>query len=129
LVVATGLLAFVAAGLGFLLLLRRSYVRKWISDRSLALDAFLLPYAMVHAGLLLFEDLAAAAVGLFVALAAYRLVVVAVQLILRAAGGWNAHAATVLFLRVFRATGQRDLFARWSDHWRYAGAVRMIAGP
>jgi hypothetical protein len=127
LAIVAGLVVFAIAALALLALVKRLYLAKLVSDQGLSVDALLLPYAACYAGMLMFDDLAVALVTMLAALVSYRLVSeIAGRLLAR---GPTSDAPAVLFLRVFRTSGPRDLFDRWSSRWRYAGPVRLITGP
>jgi hypothetical protein len=117
----------VFGGLG-LVWIRRSYEAGRISDQSLMIDAVWLVFGVVESMNFVFSGPLWLLSGL-AALLAYKIVCTAgFSLIARRVR--PERPPVLLLLRVF-SLGRRSerLFDSLATHWRYVGAVRLIAGP
>ena len=109
--------------------IKKLYLEKRLSDQSLILDSMWLVFAMIQSIGLAFVSAAWYLAGL-VAFLAYKFTVVNRLKAGHSPKSENSSRANILFLRVF-SLGRRSeqVFDAVSAHWRYAGNVRMIAGP
>ncbi len=130
--IATSLLGAILLGIVGWALLRgigRLYQNRAISDQAITIDALWLLFAVVTG-----IDLAfAGAVWFFAALAVFVLYRIVTRVGL-AVAGWGRTSPEspprLLLLRVF-SLGKRSerLFDSFASVWRYAGTMRLIAGP
>ncbi|HEY8186136.1 MAG TPA: hypothetical protein VIF64_08710 [Pyrinomonadaceae bacterium] len=122
---------FIAWPLGWLILLliRRLYERKKISDQSITVDAIWLMFGLDNSLLLASNG----AIWLFSGLLAYvgfKVVVWIGLRLLRSGTAQTQKTPRLLLLRVF-SLGKRSerLFSALTTHWRHAGSIELIAGP
>jgi hypothetical protein len=127
LVIGGGMFAGALVGLGFLFVLRFGYLKKWLSDEAITLDAAWTLVLLVETSPAAFEG-GPVAVPLVLSFLVYKLVSLVPQmLLLRRETG---HTLRLLFLRSFSSSSLWEgLFRSFSKSWRYAGTLRMIGGP
>lgn len=109
--------------------IKNLYLEKSLNDQSLLLDSMWLVFAMIQSIGLAFAGVAWYLAGIF-AFLAYKFAVLSRLKTVNPPSAEGAESANLLFLRVF-SLGRRSekVFDAVSAHWRYAGNVRMIAGP
>lgn len=124
-VAALGMIIMLPVGAAALSGLGRLYRAHAISDQSLLVDAVWLLFIVDAALQSAFDNLWAMPV-MFAAFAIY---LAASRFALKIA--FRSHPpARLLFLRVFAlGPASERVFRNWSRAWRYAGSIRMIAGP
>ena len=107
---------------------RRAYLAKAISDRSLALDAFWLFFAACYAAAFAVQGPTWLLVGVLAFIACKLVFAVHWRLARRRSPALPARGLT--FLRVF-ALGSRSnaLFDALAKHWRRIGSMQLITGP
>ena len=119
-----------AALLGWCLLvwMRHAYLRKVISDQSLAIDAMWLVFATFYAAILIFVG-PGWVLAVPVALAVFRMTVRTGNRSAASRAGVAEAGPALLVLRVF-SLGQRSerLFELVSKYWRHIGNVQLIVG-
>jgi hypothetical protein len=121
-------LVFGAAGWWLLAWLRSAYLRKTVSDQSLAVDALWLIFAASYAVMLAFAGPGWALAALL-AFCAFKIVISALNKRRLSIDDGLQHAPALLVLRVF-SLGKRSeaLFDAVTQHWRHIGNVQLIAG-
>ena len=123
-----GFLVFAAAGWILLEILRSLYVKKYVSEQSITIDAVWLIFGIVNSIGLVFEGRLWILSGLG-AFIAYKLITAG---LLRAGTAQRSRSPgpRLLLLRVF-ALGRRSerLYDALGKFWRTVGSLQMIAGP
>ncbi|MDH5341089.1 MAG: hypothetical protein OEW22_15000, partial [Rubrivivax sp.] len=131
LLVALALLGITAAAVCAWLVLgwiRRAYVEKWVSDRSLALDAFWIFFAAYFSMQFALQGPAWLLSGVL-AFVAYRSTLAAVGARFHRRRG-SAAGCGLTFLRVFSLGPKSNaLFGALAAHWRWIGSLQLITGP
>lgn len=127
--VIAGILALGLAGWIVLRVIGFLYRAKWISDQSLVIDAIWLLFAVTSA--MGFAFIAPVwTLAPFGAFAVYKIIALAGFALRRRFASAGGDDPKLLLLRVF-SLGRRSehLFATFGKLWRYAGSIRLIAGP
>lgn len=120
-----GIILLAPVGWLTLLWLGERYENKKISDQTITIDAVWLLFSIIHSLLLASRSPLWGLCGLL-AFLVYRLVL----RIGFAVSGTPVDDKKLLLLRVFSLGKDSErLFRALSRHWRYAGSVRLIAGP
>jgi hypothetical protein len=124
----TGMLIMAAVGWFALLLLKRLYIHKKVSDLSLVLDPIWIVFAFWHSVELVFVNpwwILAAPIAFLV----YK-IITAVGIALWCRKRRERKGPHLLHLRVF-SLGQRSerLFNSIAKAWRYTGSIHIISGP
>jgi hypothetical protein len=105
------------------------YKRKEISDRSIIIDAIWLLFGVVQSTILGFDNVLWFLAGLL-AFVVYKVVAWAGFSLLGYKVPAMRKSPTLLRRRVFSLGKRRErLFDALAMHWRYAGSIRLIAGP
>ncbi len=124
-----GFLVFAAAGWALLEILRSLYVRKYLSEQSITIDAVWLLFGIVNSIGLVFEGRRWILSGLG-AFVVYQLIAAGLLRALGTARRARSAGPRLLLLRVF-ALGKRSerLYDALGKFWRAVGSIQMIAGP
>ena len=127
--VVLGLAAFGVVGWLTLRWIGSRYKRKEMSDQSIIIDAIWLLFGVVQSIFLVFGGDLWILAGLL-AFVVYKIVAWAGFSLLGYKEPPIRKSPTLLLLRVF-SLGKRSerLFDALAMHWRYAGSIRLIAGP
>lgn len=130
--IALNLLGFVLFGaVGWLVLQKLAdlYQRRKVSAQSITVDAIWLLFGIFQSVGLIFEGERWFLISLF-AFAVYKIAAWVGFSIVNRRVPSSRKTANLLLLRVF-ALGKRSerLFDRLAMYWRYAGGIRLIAGP
>ena len=105
------------------------YRRKKISDQSITIDAIWLLYGILQSLYLIFEG-TIWFLAILLAFAVYKIVSWAGFALLGYKASSSRKSPILLLLRVFSlGTRSERLFDALAMHWRYAGSIRLIAGP
>ena len=109
--------------------IKNLYLEKRLNDQSLILDSMWLVFMMIQSIGLAFASVAWYLAGI-VAFVAYKFTVTSRLKAVNPSSDGGSEPVNLLFLRVF-SLGRRseEVFDAVSAHWRYAGNIRMIAGP
>lgn len=122
---------FIVWPLGWLILLliRRLYERKKISDQCITLDAIWLMFGIASSLLLAANGTLWIFSGLL-AFLGFKIVAWAGLRLLNSTTTQTQEAPRLLLLRVF-SLGKRSerLFGALATHWRHVGSIELIAGP
>jgi hypothetical protein len=112
-----------------LLLIRRMYERKKVSDQSITLDAIWLMFGFDNS-LLLASNGAIWILSGLLAFLGFKVVAWAGLRLLSSKTKRTQKSPSLLLLRVF-ALGKRSerLFGALATHWRHVGSIELIAGP
>ncbi len=122
-VIAAGVVAWLALGW-----IRRAYVAKRVSDRSLALDALWVLFASYFAMQFVVQGRIWLLAGVL-AFAAYRVTLAVARSQLRRRRP-SVPARGLTFLRVFSLGPKSNaLLNALAAHWRWIGSVQLITGP
>ena len=127
--VVLGLAAFGVVGWLTLRWIGGRYKRKEISDRSIIIDAIWLLFGVLQSTILVVDNVLWILTGLL-AFVVYKVVAWAGFSLLGYKAPSMRKSPALLLLRVF-SLGKRSerLFDALAMHWRYAGSIRLIAGP
>ena len=106
------------------------YRRGWVSDQTLTIDAVWLLSASFHSIVLSSLGWRVSLIVPLAAFLAYKVIATAGFAALLPGSRSAADAPTLLLLRVFKlGRNSRNFFHAFAEPWRFAGNLRLIAGP
>jgi hypothetical protein len=112
-----------------LILIRRMYERKKVSDQSITLDAIWLMFGFANS-LLLASNGAIWILSGLLAFLGFKVVAWAGLRLLSSKTKRTQKSPSLLLLRVFALGKRRErLFGALATHWRHVGSIELIAGP